>query len=208
MKSADLILLQPDPVRKPLLPTLGSRPFGGNVGKDSTSVQNVNERGTMMQGHGAKLPRLQEAAIDALLSPNNRNQTQVAESIGITTKTLRRWMQLPDFNDAYLQGRRQIVAQSRARLQRGTATAAVVLMNTLNDKKTTPALRVQTARILFELSDKSLEHDDILMRLDRLEKAGASDGRPIKTEFSWQEPSGIRALDGTRTELKGKKLIA
>ena len=69
-----------------------------------------------MKGHGAKLPRLQEAALDALMSLGNRNLTEVAASIGINTRTLRRWMQLPDFNDAYLRARRQVVSQSNGRL--------------------------------------------------------------------------------------------
>src|ERR1039457_1209747 len=56
-----------------------------------------------MKGHGAKLPRKQEAAIAALLS--HRNTEEAANSIGVSPNTLRRWKEIPDFQEAVLQAR-------------------------------------------------------------------------------------------------------
>jgi hypothetical protein len=159
-----------------------------------------------MKGHGAKLPRLQEEAIDALLSLGNRNLAEVAASIRVSTKTLRRWMLLPDFNDAYLRARRQVVSQSNGRLQQGTAMASLLLLKIMSDPSVKPAHRLQAAKIVMELAGKSLEDDDILVRLDRLEKdqANASDGRATKTEYRWEDPSDILALAAAKTETEAE----
>jgi hypothetical protein len=142
-----------------------------------------------MKGHGAKLPRLQEAAIDALLSLGNRNHIEVAATIGISTRTLRRWMESPDFKDAYLRARRQVVSQSNGRVQQATAMASLLLVKIMSDPSVKPAQRLQAAKIVMELAGKSLESDDILVRLDRLEKERAN-GSPTKTEYRWEDTPG------------------
>jgi len=55
-----------------------------------------------------------EEAIAALLT--QRNVEQAAKSIGVTTGTLVRWMDVPEFNQAYRQARRKVFRQSVARL--------------------------------------------------------------------------------------------
>jgi hypothetical protein len=155
-----------------------------------------------MKGHGAKLPRLQEEAIEALLSLGNRNLAEVAAAIGISTKTLRRWMLLPDFNEAYLRARRQVVSQSHGRLQQGTSMASLLLLKIMSDPSVKPAHRLQAAKIVMELAGKSLEDDDILVRLDRLEKqrANGSDGRATKTEYRWEDTPDSLALTPAKIE--------
>ena len=155
-----------------------------------------NERGHVI-GHGAKLPRLQEAAIDALLSLGNRNHTDVAASIGISTKTLRRWMQLPDFNDAYLRARRQVVSLSNGRLQQGTSLATLLLLKFVTDPSLKPAHRLRAARTVLELAAKSLEDDDVLLRLDRLEKL--ANKSVTKTEYKWDPDQRREPLDPVET---------
>ena len=50
-------------------------------------------------GHGAKFGRKKEEAIAALLV--QRKVEEAAKSIGIAPKTLLRWMQVPEFDQAY-----------------------------------------------------------------------------------------------------------
>jgi hypothetical protein len=52
-----------------------------------------------MTGHGAKFGRKQEEAIAALLT--HRIIEEAATSIGISAKTLLRWMKEREFNAAY-----------------------------------------------------------------------------------------------------------
>jgi len=79
-----------------------------------------------MKGHGAKLPRKQEAAISALLS--SRNIEEAAKAIKVSSSTLRRWMQLSQFESAYLRARREVVAQAFARLQQNSGAAGGLLL--------------------------------------------------------------------------------
>ena len=55
-----------------------------------------------MMGHGTKFGRKKEEAIAALLS--QRNIEEAARFVNIGTKTLLRWLQLPEFDRAYREG--------------------------------------------------------------------------------------------------------
>jgi transposase-like protein len=52
-----------------------------------------------MAGHGEKLGRKQEEAIAALLS--QRNIEEAARAAGVGTRTLIRWLKLPEFGKEY-----------------------------------------------------------------------------------------------------------
>ena len=52
-----------------------------------------------MTGHGAKFGRKKEEAVAALLV--QRNLEDAARAIGISPKTLLRWMKEPEFDVAY-----------------------------------------------------------------------------------------------------------
>src|SRR5512141_2925908 len=96
-----------------------------------------------MAGHGEKLGRKQEDAIAALLS--QRNVEEAARAAGIGTRTLLRWLKLPDFQAAYRQARRAAFGQAVARLQRGTSAAATTLLKTMIDPATSASVRVRAA---------------------------------------------------------------
>jgi transposase-like protein len=127
-----------------------------------------------MKGHGAKLPRKQEAAIAALLS--HRSIEEAANSIGVSPNTLRRWLEIPHFKEAYLQARRDAVSHAYARLQQNSGAAGSLLMKLLADATTTASTRVQAARSILEFASKSLETEDLLLRLARLEKSDQKRG--------------------------------
>jgi hypothetical protein len=62
-----------------------------------------------MTGHGAKFGRKKEDAIAALLS--HRSVEEAARAAGVGYKTLLRWLELPEFRDAYRKARREAVQQ-------------------------------------------------------------------------------------------------
>ena len=119
-----------------------------------------------MKGHGAKLPRKQEAAIGALLS--SRNIEEAAKTTGVSASTLRRWMRLPEFESDYLRARREGVTQAYARLQQNSNVAGTLLLKLLVDSK--DSTKLQAAKCILELSRKALDTEDILLRLERLEE--------------------------------------
>jgi hypothetical protein len=78
-----------------------------------------------MTGHGEKLSRKKETAVVALLAAPT--VTAAAAQAGIGERTLRRWLQTPEFKAAHRDARRQIVEASIARLQRATTDAVEAL---------------------------------------------------------------------------------
>ena len=72
-----------------------------------------------------------------------RTMDEAAKAIGVSTSTLRRWMDLPDFREAYLKARRQAVTQSYARLQQNSGAACTVLLKMMADPAVKPWARIQ-----------------------------------------------------------------
>jgi transposase-like protein len=127
-----------------------------------------------MTGHGTKLGRKQEEAIAALLT--QRNTEEAARAIGVTPKTLLRWMKLPEFKVAYREARWAAFGQSIARLQQATSAAASTLLKVMVDPSTPASTRVRAAESVLTHAAKSIEIEDIEARVTALEQAAASNG--------------------------------
>ena len=130
-----------------------------------------------MTGHGAKFRRKQEEAIIGLLT--QRNTEEAARSINIATKTLLRWMQLPEFDKAYRDARRVAFRQSLARLQQATPAAVTTLIKVMVDPATPPSTKVRAADSILDHSVKAIEWEDIEARIAELERtvAAGANGR-------------------------------
>jgi hypothetical protein len=122
-----------------------------------------------MAGHGAKIQRKQEEAVAALLS--QRNVEDAARVAGIGTRTLLRWMKLPEFQAAYREARRAAFGQSIARLQQATGMAVSVLLKVMVDSVTPASVKVRAADSVLDHSAKAIELEDIEARLSELERA-------------------------------------
>jgi hypothetical protein len=122
-----------------------------------------------MAGHGTKLGRKQEEAIAALLS--QRNIEDAARACGVGTRTLIRWLKLPEFHDAYLKARREAVGQSIARMQQATGAAGTVALKLMTDPNVPAAVRLRAAEFVFDRAIKGIELEDIETRLTELERA-------------------------------------
>ena len=119
-------------------------------------------------GHGSKFGRKKEDAIAALLT--QRNIEEAARVANIGTRTLIRWMKIPEFEAAYLEARRAAVAQSNARLQQGSSAAVSTLLKMMVDVSTPASTRVRAADRILEHAKQALEIDDIQVRLTALER--------------------------------------
>lgn len=121
-----------------------------------------------MMGHGNKLSRKKEQAIVALLeAPTVRD---AAERVKISPTTLYKWMQLPEFDRAYRQARREAMAVAIARLQQASSEAVRTLEEVMGDTEATPASRVTAARAVLDLALKATEIEQIEERLTELER--------------------------------------
>jgi transposase-like protein len=122
-----------------------------------------------MAGHGEKFGRKKEDAIAALLT--QRNVEEAARAAGIGTRTLLRWLKIPEFDAAYRQARRAAFGQTIARLQQGSSAAATTLMKLMVDAATPPSTRARCSESIISFSSKAIELEDIEARLTALEQA-------------------------------------
>jgi hypothetical protein len=130
-----------------------------------------------MTGHGSKFGRKKEEAIAALLV--QRNLEDAARAVGISPKTLLRWMKEPEFDAAYREARRSAFGQAVARLQQGASAAATTLLKTMIEPNTPASVRVRAAECVLNHAMKAIEIEDIEARVAELERAGevSKDGR-------------------------------
>jgi len=131
----------------------------------------------LMMGHGTKFGRKKEETIAALLS--QRNIEEAARFVDIGTKTLLRWLQLPEFDRAYREARRAAFSQSIARLQQASSAAAATLLKIMVDPTAPAASRIRAADSVLGHAAKAIEIEDIEARVSELERTAESskDGR-------------------------------
>jgi hypothetical protein len=129
----------------------------------------------MVRGHGTKFGRKKEEAIAALLS--HRTIEDAARATKIGTNTLLRWLQVPEFRDAYLKARREAVHQAVARLQQAAGVAAAIILKLMMDPNVPAAVRLRAAEAVFGISGKGLENEDFAVRIAELERA-AEESQP------------------------------
>ncbi len=125
-----------------------------------------------MKGHGAKFGRKKEEAIAALLS--SKSIEDAARAIGINPNTLLRWLQIPEFQQAFRDARREAVHQAVARLQQATGAAGITILKLMTDMSVPPAVRLRAAECVFDHAIKGIELEDIEARVAALEQAAGS----------------------------------
>ena len=130
-----------------------------------------------MAGHGEKFGRKMEAAIAALLTQCNIDEA--AKAAGISTRTLMRWLKVPEFLTAYREARRAAYSQAVAKLQQGTTAAATTLLKVMLDQATPASVKARAAECVMTHSAKAIEIEDIEARVSELERAaGTQKARP------------------------------
>jgi hypothetical protein len=120
-----------------------------------------------MKGHGEKLSRKKEAALKALLE--NDTLAEAAKAAGIGEVTLWRWLQEPDFKEAFRNAKRRILDQAITNLQRATNKAINALVCVVEDSEASASARVSGARSILELAIKVTEIQALESRIEELE---------------------------------------
>jgi hypothetical protein len=108
-----------------------------------------------------------EQAVAALLT--HRNVEEAAKAVGISTRTLIRWMKEPEFQAPFREARRLAYSQAVAKLQQGTTAAATTLIKVLLDQQTPASVRVRAAECILNHSLRALEFEDLEARVAELE---------------------------------------
>lgn len=113
-----------------------------------------------------KLPKKYERAITALLG--TATQAEAALLIGVDVSTLRRWMDNPEFQDAFRAARLKLMESTVSRLQRVAEKAVASLERNLNCGQF--ATEVRAAVAVLENATKGIEQLDMANRMAALEE--------------------------------------
>ena len=81
--------------------------------------------------------------------------------MGISAKTLLRWMKEPEFDAACREARRAAFSQSVARLQQASGAAGSALLKVMVDPNTLASTKVRAADSVLDHSAKAIELEDI-----------------------------------------------
>ena len=114
------------------------------------------------------LTRKQETGLAALIS--QPTMKEAATLAGVNEATLWRWLQLPDFEKAYRQARRETVKHAIVKLQAASSQAVDVLIEVMTDETAPEFARLAAAKAVLEFSMKAVEVDDLAVRVAELER--------------------------------------
>lgn len=129
---------------------------------------------------GSKLSKTQERAIAALLtSPNHETAAQAA---GISASTLTRWLNIPEFQAAYREARRQVVEFAISKTQEASTEAVKTLCEAMRADANRTSDRIRAAEIVLKMAIGGLEVADVLDRLEALEREADGDDEPVDGE--------------------------
>jgi hypothetical protein len=121
-----------------------------------------------MLGHGPRFEQKMEPAIAALLS--HRSVEDAARAVGISVNTLRRWMQVPEFQAACREARRKILSQAIGQLQNAAGAASKTVLKIMVDPAVPAGIRLRAAEIVLEQAVKAGELEETEDRLAKLER--------------------------------------
>jgi hypothetical protein len=126
--------------------------------------------------------RQRELAIGALLS--SQTIEEAAKKINRHERTLRRWLEQPSFRDAYLEARRRLLQVGVGKLTTKVSLAVDVLAEVAAAKgRAHQVARVQAAAAIIKLSLDAQTIDDVLTRIERLERQRCDDEWRFDDEY-------------------------
>jgi hypothetical protein len=124
--------------------------------------------GTRTKAVKTGLTASQERVLLALLStPTHEAASRQA---GITSRTLRRYLQLPAFRDEYLQRRRELMSQAIALAQQYATSMVAVQISIARDVNVPPSVRVSAANNVYNIGDAGQRTEDLTSRVLALEE--------------------------------------
>ena len=123
---------------------------------------------------GAGKFRKREFAIAALLE--KATIADAASAIGVSEKTLRRWLQDPDFAAEHRAAQRQAVDLAIAGLKQATGEAVATLRRNLTSGM--PSVEVRAATEILSQTARWQELDELGERVKALEEAAQGRGAP------------------------------
>ncbi len=131
------------------------------------------EREQHGESRDGELSETQEKAISALLSCVTVEAA--AKKVGVSDRTLHRWLKEPGFRRAHLAARRQVMDQALGALQQGALGAVAALVRNLSCGQ--PSAEVSAARIILDTGMKGVDMLEFEDRLSAFEEWLAGEQR-------------------------------
>lgn len=113
-------------------------------------------------------PKQQKALVALLTQPTKE---KAATAAGITSKTLRSYLDDPEFRAEYRKAFSELVEDATRKVQQTLDPAVAVLREVMENDSENGQVRVSAARSVLEYGLKMTEQTDILNRLQELEAA-------------------------------------
>ncbi len=113
-------------------------------------------------------PKKQKALVALLTQPTKE---KAAAAAGITSKTLRGYLDDPEFQAEYRKAFAELVEDATRKVQQTLDPAVAVLREIMEDRDENGQVRVTAARSVLEYGLKMTETTDVLSRLQELEAA-------------------------------------
>jgi len=110
--------------------------------------------------------KMQKALIALLTQPTKE---KAASAAGITSKTLRNYLDDPEFRAEYKSAFANLVEDATRQAQQSIAPALSTLREIVEDTEENAQARISAARSILEYGLRLTEATDILSRLDELE---------------------------------------
>ncbi len=111
-------------------------------------------------------PKKQKALVALLTQPTKE---KAAAAAGITSKTLRGYLDDPEFQAEYRKAFAELVEDATRKVQQTLDPAVAVLREIMEDRDENGQVRVTAARSVLEYGLKMTETTDVLSRLQELE---------------------------------------
>lgn len=126
----------------------------------------------MADGPSDSLSPKHHRAIAALLSAPSVKKA--AEEIGVTERTIFSWLKIPAFKAAYRETQRETFKHSIAITQKYLPHAVQTLVQVMVDKNAKESARVSAATALMKYGRESIELDEVVERVEKLEADAAA----------------------------------
>ncbi len=113
------------------------------------------------------LNRRQERAIEALLI--SKSIVDASKKVGVTERTIRRWLKDDRFQEVYKSVRHQIVRYAIGNIQASIEKAVTTLCEIMADPDATTSSRVSAAKAIIDNGLNTFELENLEARIQALE---------------------------------------
>lgn len=110
----------------------------------------------------------QTQALAALLTHPTKSQAAAAAGIGLTT--LKRYLDDPEFQEAYQKAVSEMIEDAASQAKQSLNPALSCLREIVEDASETATARIQAARSLLEYGLRLTEITDVLRQINELER--------------------------------------